>query len=577
MQEPGSDEPRAPNLAAELERALIFHRRGEIELARHIYERILQLHGPHADVLHLLGVIAAQTRNPQTAVELISRAIALDPGNAAAHFNIGLSFQELKQLDAALTSYDRAIAIDSGFAAAYSNRGLVLRDMNLLDAALASCDRAISIRAEFAEAHFNRGVVLHELREWDAALASYDRAITIRADYPEAHFNRGMVLLEVERVDAALASFDRAIAYRPDYLVAHVNRGNLLMEFGRIDEALVSYDRALAIDSCCVGARLNRAILLLLQGRFEDGWRDYEWRWRKEHRLAVGAVERTLPQPLWHGKESIAGRAILLHCEQGLGDTIQFCRYAKLVAALGANVILEVQPPLLKLLEGLEGVSHLVAAGSPVPDVDYHCPLLSLPLALGTTLSTLPAHVPYLKCNPEKAVIWKQRLGDKRKFRVGLVWSGGFRPDQPELWSVNKRRNIPLAKLESLNNPDVEFYSLQKGQPAESEFAELETQGWNGPQLIDFTNLVEDFSDTAALIEQLDLVISVDTSTAHLAGAMAKPVWILNRYDSCWRWLLNRADSPWYPTARLFRQQRAGDWDGVVEQVRMELAQLTSR
>ena len=197
--------------------------------------------------------------------------------------------------------------------------------------------------------------------------------------------------------------------------------------------------------------------------------------------------------------------------------------------------------------------------------------MLSLPLAFGTTLETIPANIPYLKANAEKSLFWQEKLGEKTKPRVGLVWSGGFRPNQPEVWSVNRRRNIPLAKLAALKNSDIEFYSLQKGQPAESELAELMRDNWDGPPIIDFTNLLNDFSDTAALVKNLDLVIAVDTSIAHLAGALGKPVWMLNRFDTCWRWLLDRTDSPWYPTARLYRQEKAGDWDTVVQRVKTDL------
>jgi hypothetical protein len=258
-----------------------------------------------------------------------------------------------------------------------------------------------------------------------------------------------------------------------------------------------------------------------------------------------------------------------------LGDRIQFCRYAKLVADLGATVIFETESQLKDLLGSLDGVAQVVERGNALPDFDYHCPLLSLPRAFRTTLSSIPAHVPYIKSNVGKVVYWKEQLGERKtKLRVGLVWSGGFRPNRPELWSANNRRNIPLAALAPLKHLDIQFYSLQKGQPAESELTELTAGDWNGPDIIDFTCQLHDFSDTAALIENLDLVIAVDTSTSHLAGALGKPVWILNRRDSCWRWLLGRNDSPWYPTVRLYRQRAPGDWDDVVQRVRIDLMQL---
>jgi len=230
-----------------------------------------------------------------------------------------------------------------------------------------------------------------------------------------------------------------------------------------------------------------------------------------------------------------------------------------------------VQKPLMNLVARCPGVAQIAAEGSSLPPFDYQCPLMSLPLAFKTNLSNVPSDVPYLKSDPEKSRFWKEKLGEKNKLRVGLVWSGGFRPNQPEVWSTNNRRNIPLRKLAALNFSDIEFYSLQKGQPAESELAESIRDNWGGPEIFDFTNLLHDFLDTASLMENLDLVISVDTSTAHLAGALGKPVWILNRFDTDWRWLLDRSDSPWYPTVKLYRQEKAGEWDGVVQRVKADL------
>jgi hypothetical protein len=255
-----------------------------------------------------------------------------------------------------------------------------------------------------------------------------------------------------------------------------------------------------------------------------------------------------------------------------LGDTIQFCRYATLVAQLGATVLLEVQSPLLELLSGLEGVCQVVAEGETVPPFDYHCPLMSLPLAFRTTIGTIPAHIPYIIAEPSKAAYWQTKLGEHHKPRVGLVWSGGFRPNHPEIWEINERRNIPLELIARINLPEFDFYSLQKGDPAESELLLREQEVWPETNLFNFAHELNDFSDTAALIENMDLVISVDTSSAHLAAAMGKPVWILNRYDNCWRWLLDRDDSPWYPTVKLYRQQRLGDWVSVLEQVRTDVS-----
>ena len=262
---------------------------------------------------------------------------------------------------------------------------------------------------------------------------------------------------------------------------------------------------------------------------------------------------------------------MFLYGEQGWGDYIHFCRYVKLLSDKGAKVVLEAPKPLFQLLKSLRGVSELIEVNQSVPPFDSHCPLMSLPRVFKTTLDNVPNEVPYLFAEPEKVQAWATKLGAKSKLRIGLVWSGGFLPNQPETRSTKERRNIPLARFSPFKNLDATFYSLQKGDEAGTEFKDLLSGGWNGPAIIDWTDEIHDFSDTAALIQNLDLVISVDTSTAHLAGAMAKPVWLLNRFDIEWRWLPN---SPWYPTARLFRQQAPGDWVGVIDRLTPELEKL---
>jgi tetratricopeptide (TPR) repeat protein len=629
------------HIPQKLQHAILCHRSGRLVEAQAIYEEILRMQPGNFNALHLLGVISAQNKQPQKAVELISKAIQVAPNNATAHCNKASALVELGQYDAALASYDRAIALRPDYGEAYFNRGDLLIDLGRADAALASFDRAIAIRADFAkghsrrgdvlmrlqrwdeallsydqalalqpdvaEAHLNRasvlwhlnrlteavasydralalkpdiaeayscrGAVLNNLGQWEAALASCDRAVAIRPDFAEGHANRGCSLLGLHRLDAALESFDRAIQIKPDLGAAYTNRGTVRLRQNQVEAAICDFDAAIAIDPSSAKAHFARAMALLLKGDFSRGWLDYEWRW-KEGDGALLQKSSTFLQPRWLGGESLAGKTILLHAEQGLGDTIQFCRYVKQVATLGARVILQVPRSLATLLAGLEGVAELVAEGTALPPFDCYSPLLSLPLALKTTLASVPAQVPYLRSSSIRKRYWNERLGERLKPRVGLVWSGGHRPGQPKLWSTNDRRNIPLAKLAALRHPALEFYSLQLGQSAEAELAYLQAAHWDGPRMQDFTSELHDFAETAALIEQLDLVISVDTSVAHLAGALGKPVWILNRFDTCWRWLLDRQDSPWYPTARLYRQERPGDWEGVVERVRKDLQQV---
>lgn len=562
-------------LSEHLQRASKLRRQGQLAQARAVYERILDTDPGQGEALHQLGIIVGRTGDFAKAAELIGRAIDIDPTNAAACSDRGVALKALRQWDAALASYDRAIALQPSHAEAHNNRGNVLRELGRWEAALASYDRAIALAPRYPEAHNNRGVLLNDLHQWAAALASYDQAIAERPDYANAHCNRGVALERIGRLDEALASYNQAIRLDGNFVQALANRGNVQRDLRQLDAALASCERAIALRPDHAEAHQNKAIALLLLGDLQNGWREYEWRWKNE-RSPLMQDKRSYPQPRWLGRPSLSGRTILLQSEQGLGDTLQFSRYATMAAHLGARVVLEAPQPLVSLLRNLEGSPQVVARGAALPPFDCWAPLMSLPLAFDTTLANVPAAVPYLRSGAEKSSHWKKKLGEKTRPRIGLVWSGGFRPGQPELWSLDRRRNIPLASLAALKRADVEFYSLQKGQPAEAELEELVAANWDGPSLQDFTHELHDFEDTAALIQELDLIISVDTSTAHLAGALGKPVWILNRFDSCWRWLLDRADSPWYPTARLYRQESAGHWDGVVQRVREDLARLFS-
>jgi tetratricopeptide (TPR) repeat protein len=549
---------------------------GRFAEAAESYECAIALEPSHAQAYENRGLALWRLGRCAEAIASYDRAIEIDPSAANAHTQRGHALRELEQFEPALASYDRAIALRPEHAEAHNGRGSALCALRRFDVALESFRQAIALRSDLAEAWMNRANACCELRRWEEAFASYERALRIRPDLIEAHVNCGTAHAEHGDWDAALACFDRAIALRPGHAEAHVNRGNVLRLQNRIPEAIGSFDAALALDPDLARARVNRGMARLLAGDFEAGWQDYEWRWRDKDGWLLTA-RRELAQPKWLGQESLGGRTILLQCEQGLGDTIQFCRYAERVAALGARVILEVPAALRRLLEGLPGVTQLVVEGEPLPAFDLYCPLLSLPLAFKTTLASIPSSVPYLQADPERSRYWQRRLGERRKARVGLVWCGAFRPEQPELWSVNERRNVPLEKLALLAHPGVEFYSLQKGLTTESERPPLASLGSQGLQINDFTAELADFADTAALITQLDLVISVDTSTAHVAGALGKPLWLLNRFDTCWRWLLDRQDSPWYPTLRLYRQQRPGDWEDVLTRVRADLQQLVER
>ena len=431
----------------------------------------------------------------------------------------------------------------------------MLRLLKRNEEALQSFDRAITLKPDYAVAYRNRGIVLRELQRRDEALGSYDKAIALQPNFAEAYRNRGLVLRDLNRLEEALASYDRAIELRSDLAAAFGNRGVVLQDLARHDEALASYDRVVALRPEDGDENWNQGLCLLLLGQFERGWRQYEWRKRREPPIA----SRSYPQPCWLGSENIAGKTLFLYWEQGFGDTIQFCRYARLAQARGAKVILSVQDPLLALIRLAEPDLEVIGQDQTPRKFDYHCPLMSLPLAFGTTLETIPALPRYLCADDERRGRWETRLGPKTKPRVGVVWRGNLDHNINNRW-------VDLATLLPLLFDDMEWISLQKdidGDDAEMLRREARV-AWFGDELTDF-------SDTAALLDLMDIVITVDTGVAHLAGAMGKPVWIMLPYNAGWRWLLYRSDSPWYPSARLFRQRAIGNWDDVVQRVKSEL------
>ena len=558
-------------------------------------DRTIALQPDYAEAYSNRGNTLRELRRYGEAVEACDRALALTPGFAEAHCNRGSSLHALRQFDEALVSFDRALALRPAYAEAHCNRGVTLHALKRHADALAACNRAIALQPDYAEAHANRGNVLRELRRhaeaveacdralalapdhvealcfrgnalhgmqrFEEALVSFDRAIELRPAYADAHCNRGAALHALKRYDQALAACDRCIALQPDHAQAHCNRGVTLQDLMRCDEALASYDRALALQPDFAGAHNNAALCRLLVGDYERGWREHEWRWQTDQ---FAGERRSFPQPLWLGSGEIEGKTILVYAEQGFGDTLQFCRYVPLIAARGARVVLEVQRPLQEVMRTLEGAAQVISRGEPPPAFDLHCPLLSLPLALRTRLDTIPACTPYLAAPLDKVRAWRDRLGGHGKRRVGLVWAGNPRKELANCNLIDAIRSMEFAQLGPLLElPGCEFYSLQKGDDAVAQLRSSPVR----QRVVDWADDLHDFSDTAALVENLDLVIAVDTAVAHLAGALNKPVWLLNRYSTCWRWLLDREDSPWYPTARLFRQDVDRRWDGVVARV----------
>ena len=610
-----------------MKNALDLHHLGQLESAMELYNRALEKDPKNYDAYNLSGVVAYQKNDLSLALKLIEAAIAIQPNQAFAYVNRGLIFEKLRHYESALVSYEKAIALNPNFAEAYNNKGITLKKLNRLEDAAASYKQAISLKVDYAIAYSNLGNVLREQKRYEEAVSCFNQAIHLKPDYAEAysnlgvtkcelewyeealacheraiHFvpdyaeaftNRGITLEKLCKFEEALASHDKAIELRPQYVEAFSNRGIVLTLMMRLEEAIASYERAIELDpnhaesfsnlgfafkesmqfdralqayDRCIDLRpeysnayWNKSLTLLLLGDFINAWNLYEWRWKSDE---FAKFRRNFIEPVWLGLEDISNRKILLHAEQGLGDTIQFCRYAKLVKKRGAQVILEVPHSLINLLQGLDGVDILVKTGDPLPDFDYHCPLLSLPLAFQTNLNSIPEPTPYLFVKSLKLATWKDRLGEKTKPRIGLVWSGNAQHKN------DRNRSLALQELITNLPHDYEYVSLQK------EVREDDRRVLFENDIRHFEEYLLDFTDTAALCELVDLVISVDTSVAHLAGSIGTKTWLLLPYVPDWRWLLNRKDSPWYGSMLLYRQKQDRQWSPVLKRLNKDLLQV---
>jgi tetratricopeptide (TPR) repeat protein len=604
------------------------HKRGDFARAESLYRQCLDCDPREAHAWHLLGLLMTQTGRVESGIETIDRALALDPdyldalnsrGNACqalerfedalqsydralavkpdfvdALINRGNTLVALKRYAAALDSFDRALEKRSDHAEAWNNRGVALRELKRIDEALVCYDRALALKPNYGDAlvnrgnalnrlkrfeeslacydgamalapdnvdlHIGRGEALTKLKRWDDALASFDRSLAIVPNYVEVYSNRAVTYMDMRRFDEALASLDRALEVDPDYAGAWNNRGEALRKMKRFEEAFACFDKALALQPDFGDAALNRALAKLLTGDFVAGWPAYEARWRSTDPL-YRAFRSPLPE--WRGQE-IAGRRIVVFEEQGNGDTLQFCRYLTLLEARGADVVFLCRPSLVALMRTRKGSARPMSA-FPAEPFDYQCPLLSLPLAFGTTLETIPSGAPYLGADPARVAKWRARLGEGG-FKIGVAWEGSA-------FGTRLGKSFPLARLEGLSRlPGVRLVSLQKNQGAE-QLAAL-------PQGMTVETLGEDFDagpdaflDTAAVMQSLDLIVSTDTSVPHLAAALGRPTWVALPYDADWRWLVDRPDTPWYPTMRLFRQSAWDQWDHVFQDMERALRQ----
>lgn len=541
------------------DKGLKLHQQGQLEDAKAIYKAILSENSNHFDATHLLGVIAKQQGRFEEAVQLITLAIKINPTNPHALSNRGNALKELKRFQEAHADYQAAIALVPSFAQAHYNLGLVQQELKEFDQALKSYDRAIELKPDYAEAWCNKGAALQSLGLMDEAIKCYQQAIGFQPQYADAHCNLGVALLECKQFNASIASFTQAINIKPDFALAYFNRGVAYKELNQLNSAIADYTATARLDPQHAEAFWNASLALLTGGDYKNGLILYEWRWR---RAGFAGLQRNFDKPLWLGKEPIAGKTILLHCEQGLGDAIQFVRYVGLLKSAQARIVLEAPASLMRLFQTLKDVDQLVMRGELLPEFDVHCPLLSLPLAFKTEINTIPLSGKYIDANQGKVSGWAARLGAKTKPRIGLIWSGSVGHQN------DANRSISLKDLLPVLDNRFEYVCLQKEiRPSDLAFLE------SAPIQV-LAQEIEDFEDTAALCELMDLIIGVDTSVAHLAGALGRPTWILLPFAPDWRWLLNRSNSPWYRSVKLYRQDDAREWGNVFNALRADLKNI---
>lgn len=553
--------------------------RGTLLLEMHRYlralgcfQRVLQQRPDEPEALAKAGRALYELKQFEAALDYYNRSLHVRPEVAEVLRGRGQVQEALHEPLQALASYECAARIAPEDALAHMYCAYVLFSEGRFDEALARCHRALQLAPTLLPALNLRGMALLKLNLFDEALQSFDLALAIAPQESRVRNNRGLALYGLDRPEEALLEFDHAIRLEPDRAASYNDRGCVLARLNRHADALADFTKALQLDPHCIVGKWNESISRLALGEYRLGWALYESRFEL---AALPGSDRGLP--LWQG-EDIAGKTILLTAEQGLGDVLQFVRYAPLVAARGANVVLLVQPSLTRLLSSVEGVQHVVDLNAPTPDAELYCPLMSLPHRFQTSVETIPACIPYIHAAPSDIAVWKARMaadGPEQALRVGLVWAGSARKSlaNREMANADARRSITLQHFAPCARvPEILFYSVQKGEPAAQ--AAMPPAGM---RLIDHTASLLDFGQTAALVMNLDLLITVDTSVAHLAGALGQPVWVLNRFDRCWRWLQGRADTPWYPSMRLFQQTETGQWEMVMEAVARELACLVEQ
>jgi tetratricopeptide (TPR) repeat protein len=550
--------PGAP-IASKLEKLLVrsidLYAAGDLEAAESGFRKILKIEKREFNALHHLGLIALQKGDYGAAVVQIKKAIDQHPGSFIALTNLCVAYQKFGQLDEALAAANRALAIKSDHAEAYLNRGYSYLLLGKYEEGIKDFNKSIALGRRNYQPYLNRGIANQRLQKFDEALADADIALGLNPGSAQAFSLKGDALAGSERYAEALGYYDKALELNPNFVEACVNKGNALRDLGRFGEAVELHDQAIRIDPDFTEALQGRGMLKLLLGDYREGWRDHEFR-------KSGSIfndGKSFKNPVWTGDTEITGKTIFVRPEQGLGDVIQFARYIRNLEKSGARILFDPYPKLAALMKTMDASFEIVAADDEALSYDYHCPLLSLPFAFGTTEENMPNDTPYLFAEPSRVEKWRSTIGSTG-YRIGICWQGSKN-------LIDIGRSFPVAAFRTISRlPDVRLISLHKGA-GEDQLAEL-PEGMVVEVLgEDFDSGEDAFLDTAAVMMCCDLVITSDTSVAHLAGALGVPVWVALKKIPDWRWLLERDDSPWYPTMRLFRQKKEGDWERVFAEI----------
>jgi tetratricopeptide (TPR) repeat protein len=555
-----SSKPGLINLGQMLGEAVALQRQGHLRDAEKAYNRILKIAPDNFDALNLLGAVKAQQGRIGEAQRLFSAAVKVQPRAPQGWANLGQALHGLKRGAEALECLDKARALAPDDIHILNQHANMLLSLGRAGDALAEFRQVLARDPRHLEARINCGLAQAALGLAEQALTEFDAALGLAPSHPIVQFNRGVALLKLGRYAEALAANDAALADLPEHPGALLNRGRALAQLNQVDAAISSYEALVAQQKDHADAHFNLALTLLTRGDYRRGFAEYEWRWRR-----TGMPVPKNRGRLWLGEYPLARKTILLHAEQGLGDTIQFARYVPQLVAAGASVVLEVPAELKPLMAGFGGAGTVIAHGEAPPPFDVHSPLGSLPLALGTELAMVPPPIPYLAADPTRLAKWSARLDALRRPRVAIAWSGNAGHDN------DRNRSIPFSRLAPLFDNPAAFVSVQRDM-RDGDAAALAGES----RVTSVGNELDDFRETAAVLALCDLVIAVDTAVVHLAGAMGRPVWVLVPFAPDWRWGLTDETTPWYPTARLFRQTSPGDWDSVIARVGAELKHFSA-